>query len=159
MRYGLLHLRCGEDLPDVLQVANLVLRADGNKEYMRATAADEADYAKVSATLAAEVEAEHVPPAGARALVRLQHQPGHPLWLPTWRDFFNDRQLLALRWLRAAVARGPRRRLSRREPGAVVVLGLTVARCDVGAQEPVNDDHGFLRSRNPFSGRPVRHPS
>jgi putative DNA methylase len=89
--------------PDFRLYAKLVLRAGGEKEYLRATAADVADYAKASATLATEVE------AGAIALPTLALESGYNTrqamryGFTQWRDFFNDRQLLALGWLRAAV--------------------------------------------------------
>ena len=89
--------------PEFRLYAKLVLRADGEKEYARATAADVADYAKASATLAAEVE------AGRIALPNLALEAGYNTnqamryGFTNWRDFFNDRQLLALGWLRAAV--------------------------------------------------------
>lgn len=89
--------------PDFRLYAKLVLRQDGGKEYVRATAADKADYAKASATLAAEVA------AGTIGLPDLALTDGYNTsqamryGFTNWVHFFNDRQLLALGSLRSAI--------------------------------------------------------
>lgn len=93
----------GKGRPAFRLYAKLVLRADGAKEYLRATDADRVDYASASATLDAEVN------AGRIALPSLALEMGYNTrqamryGFTNWRDFFNNRQLLALGWLRAAV--------------------------------------------------------
>lgn len=83
----------------------LILRSDGAKEYLRATSEDQAAYQKCSATLRNEVE------RGAILLPTLALEHGYNTRqairyaFTSWRDFFNDRQLLALGWLRSAVMR------------------------------------------------------
>jgi putative DNA methylase len=89
--------------PDFRLYAKLVLNADGTKRYLRATTADENDYAKASDLLRREVAAGHI------ALPALALEAGYNTrqamryGFTNWRDFFNDRQLLALGWLRSAV--------------------------------------------------------
>ncbi|HEX7450355.1 MAG TPA: DNA methyltransferase, partial [Pirellulales bacterium] len=81
----------------------LVLTRDGRKEYLPATPRDLADYADCSALLAKELT------AGSLVLPSLELSPGYNTrqamnyGFRTWRDFFNDRQLLALGWLRRAI--------------------------------------------------------
>jgi putative DNA methylase len=90
--------------PDFRLYAKLVLRADGTKQYVQATEADRADYTQASATLASEVA------SGAIRLPDLALADGYNTaqsmryGFTNWRQFFNDRQLLALGWLRAAIA-------------------------------------------------------
>ncbi|HEX5444046.1 MAG TPA: DNA methyltransferase, partial [Pirellulales bacterium] len=82
---------------------NLVLTGDGRKEYLPATARDLADYAACSTQLAVELA------SGKIALPSLALEQGYNTrqamnyGFRTWRDFFNDRQLLALGWLRRAI--------------------------------------------------------
>jgi putative DNA methylase len=83
--------------------AKLVLRSDGTKEYLRATAADEAAYASASAQLR-----ELAPP-----IPRVEIAPGYNTrqvlnyGYARWDQFFNDRQLLAIGLLAAAIGRLP----------------------------------------------------
>ncbi len=96
-----------ERRPDFRLFAKLVLRSDGSKQYVGATAADVADYKQASATLASEVA------SGAIRLPDLALTDGHNTGqamrygFTNWRHFFNDRQLLALGWLRTAIATMP----------------------------------------------------
>lgn len=84
--------------------AKLVLTAAGTKEYLRATPDDTRAYERASATLRDEVAAGRVLlPQGALADGYNTRQAlGYGY--ATWRDFFNDRQLLALGWLHEAIA-------------------------------------------------------
>ncbi|HET6879628.1 MAG TPA: hypothetical protein VFI31_05725, partial [Pirellulales bacterium] len=89
--------------PDFRLYGKLVLTRDGQKEYLPATAGDLASYAACSAQLAAEVA------SGKIALPSLELEHGYNTrqamnyGFRTWRDFFNDRQLLALGWLRREI--------------------------------------------------------
>jgi len=93
--------------PDYRLYAKLVLRPDGEKEYVRATASDLAAYARASDTLSRDVA------EGGILLPTLALEHGHNTrqamryGFTEWRDFFNDRQLLALGWLRTAIATLP----------------------------------------------------
>lgn len=81
----------------------LVLTSDGRKEYLRATADDLVAYEQCSVELRRAVE------AGELTLPNLALEYGHNTrqamgyGFTSWRDFFNDRQLLALVWLRDAI--------------------------------------------------------
>ncbi|MGA2033084.1 MAG: DNA methyltransferase [Thermoguttaceae bacterium] len=83
----------------------LVLRRDGAKEYLRATVEDQAAYQACSAKLREEVE------RGRILLPTLELEHGYNTRqamryaFTSWRDFFNDRQLLALGSLRSAIVR------------------------------------------------------
>ncbi len=83
----------------------LVLTGDGRKKYLAATEADQAAYRACGAQLEREVS------AGEVLLPTLALQPGYntrqamSYGFITWREFFNDRQLLALGWLHAAIAK------------------------------------------------------
>jgi putative DNA methylase len=89
--------------PDYRLYAKLVLRKDGSKEYLRATDEDVAAEREASRQLRSEIE------QSAIQLPDLALEPGYntnqalSYEFRNWRDFFNDRQLLALGWLRAAI--------------------------------------------------------
>jgi putative DNA methylase len=80
-----------------------VLSSGGRKEYLRATAADLAAYEQ------ATVELHRAVVSGEVTLPDLALEYGHNTrqamgyGFKSWRDFFNDRQLLALGWLRKAI--------------------------------------------------------
>jgi putative DNA methylase len=82
----------------------LVLTSDGRKEYLAATDADQAAYRACSVQLGKDAS------QGRVMLPTLDLQPGYntrqamSYGFTAWRDFFNDRQLLALGWLHAAIA-------------------------------------------------------
>jgi putative DNA methylase len=90
--------------PEFRLYGKLVLRRDGAKEYLRATSEDEQAYQECSVKLRDEVE------RGQILLPRLELEHGYNTrqamryGFNCWRDFFNDRQLLALGWLRSAIA-------------------------------------------------------
>jgi putative DNA methylase len=85
----------------------LVLRQDGAKEYLRATPEDQAAYGECSAKLKQGVE------NGEILLPSLQLADGYNTRqamryrFTCWRDFFNDRQLLALGLLHNAIMQFP----------------------------------------------------
>jgi len=92
-----------EARPTFRQYAKLVLRRDGNKEYMRVNEDDEQDYKDCQKRL------EMLSADGTIVLPTLKLQKGHNTkqamryGFLEWRDFFNDRQLLALSLLRNAI--------------------------------------------------------
>ena len=91
--------------PEFRLYGKLVLTCDGTKEYLPARAPDQEAYRECSARLRDESE------RGAILLPALDLKDGHNTRqalsynFRTWRDFFNDRQLLALSWLHAAICR------------------------------------------------------
>jgi len=93
--------------PDYRPYAKLVLTADSQKEYLAASEEDLAAYTQCSAELKAALEREQL------ALPSLMLEYGYNTrqamgyGFRSWRDFFNDRQLLALGWLRQAIERMP----------------------------------------------------
>lgn len=89
--------------PDFRLYGKLVLTDGGEKQYLRATQEDHADYHTASKQLEKELR------NGSLALPDLALADGYNTrqamgyCFTHWRDFFNDRQLLALGWLRAAI--------------------------------------------------------
>jgi len=81
----------------------LVLRHDGAKEYLRATAEDHVAYQQCSSKLREDAERRHI----VLPVLQLEHgyntRQAMRYGFTCWRDFFNDRQLLALGWLRSAI--------------------------------------------------------
>lgn len=82
----------------------LVLTKDGRKEYMPVSESDRAAYEKCSQQLAKEVH------NGSIVLPVSQLEDGYntkqamSYGFKSWKDFFNDRQLLGLGWLHKAIA-------------------------------------------------------
>jgi len=93
----------GDTRPAFRLYGKLVLRGDGAKEYVPATDDDLAAYQQCGQTLNTEVS------AGRVKLPSLCLTDGHNTRqamnynFHRWVDFFNDRQLLALGWLRHAI--------------------------------------------------------
>ena len=91
--------------PEFRLYGKLVLTRASAKEYLSATADDHAAYRECSAVLRAEIE------RGDIILPALALEDGYntrqamSYAFRTWRDFFNDRQLLALGWLHRAISR------------------------------------------------------
>jgi putative DNA methylase len=87
--------------------AKLVLTDSGDKQYLRATDEDFAAYTSASVRLSEEVAAGRIRlPVGELANGYNTRQAiGYGY--RAWRDFFNDRQLLALGWLQEAIAALP----------------------------------------------------
>jgi putative DNA methylase len=89
--------------PSFRAYGKLVLTRDGYKEYLPASAEDAAAYAQCSVALEKELA------EGRIQVPRLTLEHGHntrqamSYGFRSWRDFFNDRQLLALGWLRKAI--------------------------------------------------------
>lgn len=89
--------------PNFRLFGKLVLFSDGRKEYLPATNEDLTAFLKCRCMLEAEVE------AGRLSLPTLCLMAGHNTrqamnyHFDRWADFFNDRQLLALCWLRQAI--------------------------------------------------------
>lgn len=92
-------VRASGQAPKHRQFAKLVIDSDGRKEYVRATDEDRADYEKARRLLK---RAPVICPKGELA-------PGHNTkqalnyCYRTWRDFFNERQLLALGLIAAEI--------------------------------------------------------
>lgn len=97
----------GKKRPEFRLYAKLVLTQDGRKEYVPATDADLAAYRRCSTQLTREVK------AGRLLLPTLHLTDGYNTRqalsynFSRWTDFFNDRQLLALSTLRAAILASP----------------------------------------------------
>lgn len=93
----------GDRRPRFRLFGKLVLRGDGRKEYLPVTESDLASYRRCGETLREEVN------AGRLTLPSLCLADGHNTRqamnynFRRWSDFFNDRQLLALGWLRRAI--------------------------------------------------------
>jgi putative DNA methylase len=85
-------------------IGKLVLKPNGDKRYLPATDADHKAYASCRQLLAEELQ------QGKIVLPSLGLEEGHNTrqalnnGYRLWRDFFNDRQLLALAWLQQAIA-------------------------------------------------------
>lgn len=94
----------GGTRPGFRLYGKLVLTQNGEKEYLPVTSADHAAYTACSKQLDTEVR------QGKIRLPTLTLEDGHNTrqamryGFRSWRDFFNDRQLLALGWLQAAIA-------------------------------------------------------
>ena len=83
----------------------LVLTKDGRKEYLKITEQDLTTFKKASEQLDKEIR------AGSLVLPELNLENGYntkqaiSYGFKSWKDFFNDRQLLGLGWLNAAIAK------------------------------------------------------
>src|SRR5207244_7764040 len=83
----------------------LVLTASGQKEYLPAQVVDHEAYSDCQERLREEIG------KGSIILPTLELRDGHNTRqaisynFTTWRHFFNDRQLLALSWLREAITK------------------------------------------------------
>ena len=97
----------GEQRPRFRLFGKLVLRRDGRKEYLPATDDDLSSFRRCGEMLDAERR------AGRLSLPSLQLTAGQNTRQAMnynfngWADFFNDRQLLALGWLRQAIIEIP----------------------------------------------------
>lgn len=83
--------------------AKLVLGSSGDKEYLPATEDDQASYQECSRLLSAELQSGNI----SLPTLTLEHgyntRQAIGYGFKAWRDFFNDRQLLSLGWLRNAI--------------------------------------------------------
>ncbi|MBS0210368.1 MAG: hypothetical protein JSS27_15595 [Planctomycetes bacterium] len=93
----------GDAHPRFRLYGKLVLRSDGNKEYLSVTDSDLASFRQCSEILEVELK------SGRLVLPSLCLTDGHNTRqalnynFRRWADFFNNRQLLALGWLRRAI--------------------------------------------------------
>jgi putative DNA methylase len=87
--------------------AKLLLTPDEKKRYLPATQEDLSDYETCSEKLRLEIELAKIrlPTADLNAGHNTRQAINYNYF--AWRDFFNDRQLLALGWLYAAIAELP----------------------------------------------------
>ena len=91
--------------PDFRLYGKLILTQSGTKEYLPATPEDQAAYQECSARLKQD-EARGVILLPSLALEHgYNTRQAMSYGFNAWRDFFNDRQLLALGWLHAAINR------------------------------------------------------
>ncbi|NOT61689.1 MAG: DUF1156 domain-containing protein [Acidobacteria bacterium] len=101
-------IRASGQPPQHRLYAKLLLTATDEKVYLPATLQDEAAYQKASLQLREELAQgklrlpvnELADGYNTRQAINYNYR--------TWRDFFNDRQLLALGWLQQAIAQLPR---------------------------------------------------
>lgn len=100
-------VRALEHPPTNRLIGKLLLTAEGNKRYAAATPEDVAAYERCSAVLRRELAQGNIRlPDGVLADgFNTRQAIGYNY--RTWRDFFNDRQLLALGWLQEAIATLP----------------------------------------------------
>jgi len=84
--------------------AKLALTGNGEKQYLRATSDDVAAHAAASALLRDEVAAGRVRLPVGELADGYNTRQAIGYGYRAWRDFFGDRQLLALGWLHEAVA-------------------------------------------------------
>jgi putative DNA methylase len=90
--------------PNFRLYAKLVLRADGEKEYLQATAEDLVAERAASDLLGEEIRRGTVKTPNLALEDGYNTRQAMGYHFTNWRDFFSDRQLLALGWLRAAIA-------------------------------------------------------
>jgi len=90
--------------PEHRLYAKLVLLANGGKVYLKITQEDVATYECCSAELA---RSEGLPLPTLRLADGHNTKQAINYCYKTWRDFFNDRQLLALGWLHQAILKLP----------------------------------------------------
>lgn len=93
----------GEKRPSFRLYAKLVLTVDGRKEYLATTAYDLDAYAECSRVLRTEVQEGRIGLPDLRLTHGFNTRQAMSYNFRSWVDFFNDRQLLALGWLRAAI--------------------------------------------------------
>ncbi len=97
----------GGTRPGFRLYGKLVLTQGRVKQYQRASAEDQAAYQACGERLSEEVRSGHI----RLPTLALQHgfntRQAMSYRFLTWRDFFNDRQLLALGWLHSAIAKVP----------------------------------------------------
>lgn len=84
--------------------AKLVLTSGGDKQYLRATEADVAAYREASASLRTDAAAGRVRLPLGELADGYNTRQALGYGYRAWRDFFNDRQLLALGWLHEGIA-------------------------------------------------------
>ena len=105
--FNLEAVRAGGTPPAHRLYAKLVLTAGGEKQYLPATEQDLAAFAKAGALLREEVAAGRVRLPVGELADGYNTRQALGYGYRAWRDFFNDRQLLALGWLHEAIAALP----------------------------------------------------
>lgn len=100
-------VRAGGTPPAHRLYAKLVLTASGEKQYLRATTEDFAAFAHASTMFREEVAAGHIRLPVGELADGYNTRQAIGYGYKAWRDFFNDRQLLALGWLHEAIAALP----------------------------------------------------
>ena len=100
-------VRAAEGPPAHRLYAKLLLFPDGTKRYLPATEADHRAYRECGQVLEAELQrgAIRLPTATLSDGYNTRQAIGYNY--RRWRNFFNDRQLLALGWLQEAIAELP----------------------------------------------------
>jgi len=93
--------------PEHRLFARLVLTGDGEKQYLRADDADEAAWRAARSSLREELAAGRVRLPVGELAEGYNTRQALGYGYRAWRDFFNDRQLLALGWLHEAIASLP----------------------------------------------------
>ena len=102
--FTILHTFTGQTSRPVFRLyAKLVLTRDGRKEYLRATAADLVAYDQCSHELQRALADNEfmLPDLALENGYNTRQAMGYGF--RSWRDFFNDRQLLTLGWLQQAI--------------------------------------------------------
>lgn len=100
-------VRAGGTPPAHRLYAKLVLTGGGEKQYLRATADDLTAFANASTQLREDVAAGHIRLPVGELADGYNTRQAIGYGYRAWRDFFNDRQLLALGWLHEAIAALP----------------------------------------------------
>jgi putative DNA methylase len=89
--------------PDYRLYAKLVLTTDLRKEYLPVSDEDLAAYGRCSEELRAALDAERLALPSLTLEYGYNTRQAMGYGFRSWRDFFNERQLLALGWLRQAI--------------------------------------------------------
>ena len=87
--------------------AKLLLAQNGEKRYLRATALDASAYEACAGLLQHEVTHRHIHLPDMSLADGNNTKQAIAYQYRNWRDFFNDRQLLALGWLQEAISALP----------------------------------------------------
>jgi putative DNA methylase len=85
--------------------AKLALTRDGEKEYLPADANDQAGYQDCVRRLREELASDQIVLPTLALADGYNTRQAMSYGFTSWRDFFNDRQLLALGWLQAGIQR------------------------------------------------------
>lgn len=93
--------------PDFRLYSKLVLACNGSKEYLPATPDDLAAYAECSDVLNDEIRSGRIRLPDLRLEHGYNTRQAMNYGFTSWRDFFNDRHLLALGWLRSGIEQLP----------------------------------------------------
>lgn len=94
-----------KEAPEHRQYAKLLLKPDGEKQYLAVTHKDVEQYERCSVRLQEEVERGAICLPNGNLTDGYNTRQAINYNYRAWRDFFNDRQLLALGWLQEAISR------------------------------------------------------